>query len=106
VRSFSTHVDKDREQSRFACQLHAITEVEAHSTSAPTDLTNPPRASLCHGGAGACSWFLCGETMLKAALVVAACVVAVYFGMGTAQTGAQTIKSSNARVAAIEAAAL
>lgn len=44
--------------------------------------------------------------MLKAALVVAACVVTVYFGLGTAQTGAQTIKSSNARVAAIEAAAL
>jgi hypothetical protein len=43
--------------------------------------------------------------MFKAALVVVACVVVAYFAMGTAQTGAQTIKAYNARAAAIEAAA-
>lgn len=48
--------------------------------------------------------FLFGEIM-KAALVVIACVVVAYFAMGTAQTGAQTIKAHNGYVAAVEAAA-
>jgi uncharacterized protein (UPF0333 family) len=45
--------------------------------------------------------FLFGVIM-KAALVVVACVIVAYFGMGTADSGALTIK---ARAAAIEAAA-
>ena len=48
--------------------------------------------------------FLCGEIM-KAALAVIACVVVAYFAMGTARTGAQTIKAHEACAAAIEAAA-
>lgn len=48
--------------------------------------------------------FLFGEIM-KAARVVIACVVVAYFAMGTAQTGAQTIKAHNGYAAAIEAAA-
>lgn len=42
---------------------------------------------------------------MNAALVVVACVVVTYFAAGTAQSGAQTIKAHNARVASIEAAA-